>query len=80
MWYPSDLQRARNEGRNTSCRFWNFAADGEHDLYTHAQGLHALLSLHLLSVHTCTIILHAMFILINHLAQLYNATALLSLF
>ena len=26
---PSDLQRARDEGRDTTCRFWNFTADGE---------------------------------------------------
>ena len=34
----SDLQRARVEGSNASCQFWNFTADGKQD----AQRLHHL--------------------------------------
>ena len=47
----SDLQRARVEGSNASCQFWNFAADGKQD----AQRLHHSVSIFALLHNVCCI-------------------------
>ena len=71
--YPSDLQRARNEGRSPSCRFWNFTADGEQMIYIHMYtGIACIIESAFIDCTACTFILLAMSILSNHLAQFYN--------
>ena len=47
----SDLQRARVEGSNASCQFWNFTADGKQD----AQRLHHFVSIFALLHNVCCI-------------------------